>query len=1375
MSSIGSDVKVGKLVVLESIKFEPAAYLEATNVLVKTRFELGENCDIVGLNETFATDAELGEVAQDVSDLSTRVYALEQAENQSAESALGSADAAAVSASQAAESAQDAAESAQDAAASAAEAAASALAAASSETNSALSETNASTSEDNAYNSAAAALVSETNAAASALSAQNNASTLAASVTTASESATSASASATNAQASATSASASATSAANSASSASTSASDASSSASSASSSASNASSSASSASSSASSASSARSGAVASAATAGVSATAAGASAAAASASASAAAGSAAAALSSANSAATRALTSTHSADNAYASAVQAENSAVSASGSATTATTSATEAASSASAAATSATSAASEATAAATSATNAATSATQANESRLSADIAAGTARDKAVSCEANATQALTSKEAAASSASTATIDASNASSSAAAAATSATEAATSAAEAASSATTAQSAAASATSSYNSLTSAGFLTLASLGTNTTPVSGSTGTFSEQVVVDDYVYMAKPIQVLSSSSDVVLLLTPNTDENHLAGTIVGLATISGSKFRSGTIKLEVLVNTNSQGGGHTQERFSFIKHAIINAASTYSPVTCDYNGKTWFAIRIVGDQAEDPEVAWFNGMLKHTGGTDTLSIVNVVDVTNVLDFNAQETIQHTEFSNQDLVLTNGNLGVGTINPTYKLDVHGTSNVGALTATSVGIGTASQLGKLHVYDGTATAGWQDFYVRPTSLWGDGLTTAAETGGITYMTMNNMMFQRPHITPSTAGGNAYIRYGRAGGVSTGVYWETACVPDGSFRIRRDANDAYGMTIDINGKVGIGTTSPDRPLHIYRSGANNAVIKAEAAGTQEAEIQLYHTGDAAAWGMYMPANSNSLRFYRNGDRMTLTSDGNVGIGTENPLDKLMVMNGTIRSHDSGNTTNIPGLKIRRRPAAEGQSGSNYIECGQFSDVGNDGSGTDGNRFIVKNDGNVGIGVTSPAYKLDVHGTSNVGALTTTSMTATEGIYVRGTGQTSTASFDTSQTLGASIIAQSSDSIPGSGGSLVLGTEQGNFAAIKAGILNGTSNTIGDLHFFTRNATDDATLTNRMTITNTGNVGIGVTSPAYKLDVHGTSNVGALTATSGTFDGEVIAPGIRTGNDTGYSFFGYSDGDPGISLNTWHIPPVGYEDESTYRAEILPTIGGIVRDLVCNLGRQGVFRWYNVNSYILRTNYLDMNSDDRIKTNEVFVENATNTLLKLKPQTYDKHIFVYDHLTEEEHSNVSGAGLVFSSYSNSFVQQSDFRETSEPERPWRKRSLSDKTQKETGLIAQDIWYDAPELRHIVSLSPDADPSEEKPVGGEDPQDDPDYDQAGWGSTEASVSYIQLIPLLIKSNQELHARILALENAI
>ena len=80
----------------------------------------------------------------------------------------------------------------------------------------------------------------------------------------------------------------------------------------------------------------------------------------------------------------------------------------------------------------------------------------------------------------------------------------------------------------------------------------------------------------------------------------------------------------------------------------------------------------------------------------------------------------------------------------------------------------------------------------------------------------------------------------------------------------------------------------------------------------------------------------------------------------------------------------------------------------------------------------------------------------------------------------------------------------------------------------------------------------------------------------------------------------------------------------------------------------------------------------------------------------------------------------------------------------------------------------------MIAQDIYYDCPELRHLISLPSDATPAEENPTGSDDPKEDPDYDSAGWGTESASVSYTQLIPVLVKSNQELHERIVDLESA-
>ena len=147
------------------------------------------------------------------------------------------------------------------------------------------------------------------------------------------------------------------------------------------------------------------------------------------------------------------------------------------------------------------------------------------------------------------------------------------------------------------------------------------------------------------------------------------------------------------------------------------------------------------------------------------------------------------------------------------------------------------------------------------------------------------------------------------------------------------------------------------------------------------------------------------------------------------------------------------------------------------------------------------------------------------------------------------------------------------------------------------------------------------------------------------------------------------------------------------------------------------------------------------------------------------------VEIKPQTYNKHLFEFDKFTEEEYSNASSNNAVFSAHSNCWVDQTELIENTIDEReefPYIRRRLTEQAQKETGLIAQDIYYDCPELRHLISLPSDATPAEEKPTGSDDPQDDPDYDSAGWGTQSASVSYTQLIPLLVKSNQELHERI-------
>ena len=140
-----------------------------------------------------------------------------------------------------------------------------------------------------------------------------------------------------------------------------------------------------------------------------------------------------------------------------------------------------------------------------------------------------------------------------------------------------------------------------------------------------------------------------------------------------------------------------------------------------------------------------------------------------------------------------------------------------------------------------------------------------------------------------------------------------------------------------------------------------------------------------------------------------------------------------------------------------------------------------------------------------------------------------------------------------------------------------------------------------------------------------------------------------------------------------------------------------------------------------------KFFNNNNEIRYYKTLVSSSDDRLKENEELIENVCETLSKLRPQLYDK-------------------------------------------KPDMENDDPTKWYKESGLFAQEIYYDAPELRHLVSRGESGTQLPEIQTSI-DPQQDPDY--SSWGKDTASVNYIGLIAYLIKANTELHERIKALES--
>ena len=72
-----------------------------------------------------------------------------------------------------------------------------------------------------------------------------------------------------------------------------------------------------------------------------------------------------------------------------------------------------------------------------------------------------------------------------------------------------------------------------------------------------------------------------------------------------------------------------------------------------------------------------------------------------------------------------------------------------------------------------------------------------------------------------------------------------------------------------------------------------------------------------------------------------------------------------------------------------------------------------------------------------------------------------------------------------------------------------------------------------------------------------------------------------------------------------------------------------------------------------------------------------------------------------------------------------------------------------------------RKEVGFIAQDIYYQIPELKHVVSVGGSVTPASNVVIG-DDPTVDPDY--SSWGNVAATVHYTEIIPYNTAAIQDL-----------
>ena len=212
-------------------------------------------------------------------------------------------------------------------------------------------------------------------------------------------------------------------------------------------------------------------------------------------------------------------------------------------------------------------------------------------------------------------------------------------------------------------------------------------------------------------------------------------------------------------------------------------------------------------------------------------------------------------------------------------------------------------------------------------------------------------------------------------------------------------------------------------TGIGTTSPAGRFTIYATSAVDADrLSSLVVDTYRAGIRLTSNGTAGCdWNFWVSTAGeappqDALCFYNQGTsqfRMVITRDGNVGIGTTNPTGKLTVYSSTADYTNSlvvntawpSITLDGTGTTGRKWSILNGAYGAGVGQgnFGIFDITGN------AYRLSINSSGNVGIGVDTATYKLQVAGhiagqtflsmfpTLNGGAGSNINMTAGNGAF------------------------------------------------------------------------------------------------------------------------------------------------------------------------------------------------------------------------------------------------------------------------------------------------------------------------------------------------------------------------------------------
>ena len=308
----------------------------------------------------------------------------------------------------------------------------------------------------------------------------------------------------------------------------------------------------------------------------------------------------------------------------------------------------------------------------------------------------------------------------------------------------------------------------------------------------------------------------------------------------------------------------------------------------------------------------------------------------------------------------------------TAANVGIGTTSPSEKLEVSGGIKGDALFLSDGGDYVAKLLNSNITANHTFTFPDNDGTLAITSDIPSASQWDDVTGGINYANGN--------VGIGTTSPTRELDVIGQIQASDRVISNQLQARSSFGMVFKNSSGSDLMLMSNDGKLGIGTTSPNKKLHV-NSGTINEAARFESTDVG-AFIEFKDSGTTDLPIIGAVGNNFDIRT-GGSTSVRVTSAGNVGIGTDSPNNKLDV-NGNISiaiTSGSSASNQISMVGSRAIFGYDGSINSAFMRSSDTSKPLVFGSGASEFMRIVSSTGNVGIGTTNPLTKLEIISAAN----------------------------------------------------------------------------------------------------------------------------------------------------------------------------------------------------------------------------------------------------------------------------------------------------------------------------------------------------------------------------------------------------------